>query len=66
MREVTVENFTTEKLLKLKGKRKKIESLGQSILLWEKILGVFNIEVYLIYNVVLVSGIQQSDSDIYI
>ena len=36
--EVIVKNFTTEKLLKLKRKRKKCESLGQSILFGEKLL----------------------------
>ena len=40
--EVIVKSFTTEKLLKLKRKRKKCESLGQSILLWGKITN-FNV-----------------------
>ena len=36
-----VKTLTTEKLLTLKRKRKKFESLGQNILLWEKTLGFF-------------------------
>ena len=41
MREVVAKTLTTEKLLTLKRKRKQFESLGQSVLLWEKTLGFF-------------------------
>jgi len=36
LREVVAKTLTTEKLLTLKRKRKKFESLGQNVLLWEK------------------------------
>ena len=41
LREVVAKTLTTEKLLTLKRKRKQFESLGQSVLLWEKTLGFF-------------------------